>query len=92
MNFHCALCGKEFEPDPQTIVPTEFSMHLMAEEDAVPEDAMSEEEMEELIGITEEELCRALGLDLTQLDEAEKGETVHGAIVVCLECQEETQK
>lgn len=95
IKFKCEECGKEFDPEPDSMV----ELHLKGECPCCV-DGVSEEELEEMIesgeAITAEKLSTMteyelseVGLTVDQRDALLRGEEMTiGAACICQECQD----
>ncbi len=92
--FTCALCGKDFPPDPLTMVEAGFSSCSDSPDcecgcsgAGLGDDGIS---FDDLAAMNEYQLSE-IGLTLSQRDELLKnGEITSGGMCICLECQDES--
>lgn len=85
IKFKCEECGKEFDPDPDTMRELHIGSELVPEEDTTISELPSPEE---LSSMSEFHLSE-LGLTTDDRDKLLRGEdVVVGAICVCKECQD----
>lgn len=87
VKFTCSVCGKEFEPDPNTMVECGFEVVREATDEEV-ENLLSKSELEEA---TPEEL-HYMSLTQDMKEAMMRGEDVTTAACICLECQDELAK
>lgn len=86
MNFKCQECGKDFEPDPDTMMECHVSAEW-ADEDG--EEWKGQSEPMEMTPEMREQAKKQLGCDDEQLDRLLSGEeVVCGALCICKECQD----
>jgi len=86
LQFTCSECGKQFDPDPDSMVEVHWSAAVVPEEQA-----------EEMVSVTPEELetksdyeLQEMGLTPEIRDKLLSGEedVTSGGICICRECQD----
>lgn len=89
--FTCEICGKQFPPDPDTMVEAGLSPVLIPEGSEPPADLefIPKEDLE----FASEETLAEMGLTPEQRDALLRGEEVTtGGMCICAECQDAALK